>query len=205
MTMKTRIAAAGLLALSALGLATTAARADNHGDTDAAATAQAFAAATVTLPQAIAAAEADTGGKAMAVEFDAGENGQPAAFDVDVLMADGTMMEMVVNAADGAVAPDTDEVRRCWRDTAPQLVESLISCRVVVVRVRAGHWLGRTAGALGVPYLHLCETRKRTALLIRCSRRRVLSHIIAGTPRVLPRRPSMSGEPALARRASLLD
>lgn len=109
MTMKTRIAAAGLLALSALGLATTAARADSHDGTDAAATAQAFAAATVTLPEAIAAAEADTGGKAMAVEFDAGENGEPAAFDVDVLMADGTMMEMVVNAADGTVAPDTDE------------------------------------------------------------------------------------------------
>lgn len=109
--MKTmgKITAAGLLALSALGLGATVASADNHsGASNDAAEAQALISATVTLDQAIAAAEQASGGKVAGIEFDNGDDGKTPAWDVEVLMADGTFKELVVNAQDGTVAEDAE-------------------------------------------------------------------------------------------------
>lgn len=109
MTPKSKIAAAGLLALSALGLATVAgAQATTPPSGDNAAEAQAFAGASVPLAQAVSAAEAQGGGKVMSIDFDEAHDGKPSAWEVEVLMPDGTVTNLLVNAADGTVAPDSE-------------------------------------------------------------------------------------------------
>ncbi|MBP1807013.1 PepSY domain-containing protein [Rubellimicrobium aerolatum] len=105
MTMKTKIVAAGLLALSALGLGA-AANAQQAGAGDDAAEAQALTQAPVKLADAITAAQSSTGGTVASIEFDNGDDGEASAWDVEVLMADGTFKDVVVNAQDGTVADD---------------------------------------------------------------------------------------------------
>ena len=92
---------AAVLALTPTGPG--AARAQNQeGD----AAAQAFTSAPVQLTQAIAAAEADRGGKVMSIELSEGGNGEPAGYDAEVLQADGSSASVFVDATDGTAGPD---------------------------------------------------------------------------------------------------
>lgn len=102
-SMGKRIAGAGVLALSLLGLGATAALADDGRGSDDAAEAQALQAATVKLADAIRAAETSTGGTVASIDFEAG---QAAGWEVKLLMADGTVRDVMVDAQTGAV---TDE------------------------------------------------------------------------------------------------
>ncbi len=102
MTLKT----AGTAALLALGLGTmgaTAAFAEQHVASNDTAEVQAFQAATMTLSDAVKAAESNTNGKAMTAEFET-EDVATGMYHVEVAMADGTSKTVAVNPADGTVA-----------------------------------------------------------------------------------------------------
>lgn len=107
MTIKHAFAvAAGLVALTLMG--GTAALAENHVAEDPMAEAQAFLGSPTSMAQAIAAAEAATGGKVSSVEYETGENGAPDLIIADVVMADGTEKTVALNPADGKVMSVTD-------------------------------------------------------------------------------------------------
>jgi uncharacterized membrane protein YkoI len=101
MTFKT----AGTAALLALGLGTmgaTAALAEQHMDAGDTAEVQAFQAATMSLADAVKAAETDTSGKAMSAEFET-DDAATGMYHVEVAMTDGTTKTVAVNPADGTV------------------------------------------------------------------------------------------------------
>ncbi len=107
MTIKNAFAvAAGLVALTLMG--GTAAVAESHVAEDPMAEAQAFLSSPTSMAQAIAAAEAETGGKVSSVEYQTGENGAPDLIMADVVMADGTEKTVSLNPADGKVMSVTD-------------------------------------------------------------------------------------------------
>ncbi len=107
MTIKNAFAvAAGLVALTLIG--GTAAMAENHVAEDPMAEAQAFLGSPTSMAQAIAAAEAATGGKVSGIEYETGENGAPDLIMADVVMADGTEKTVALNPADGKVMSVTD-------------------------------------------------------------------------------------------------
>ena len=107
MTLKTALSiAAGLTALVMMG--GTAAVAENHVAEDPMAESQAFLGSPTSMAQAIAAAEAATGGKVSGIEYEAGENGAPDLIMADVVMADGTEKTVALNPADGKVMSVTD-------------------------------------------------------------------------------------------------
>ena len=107
MTIKNAFAvAAGLVALTLMG--GTAAVAESHVAEDPMAEAQAFLSSPTSMAQAIAAAEAETGGKVSSVEYQTGENGAPDLIMADVVMADGTEKTVALNPADGKVMSVTD-------------------------------------------------------------------------------------------------
>ena len=107
MTIKNAFAvAAGLVALTLIG--GTAAMAENHVAEDPMAEAQAFLGSPTSMAQAIAAAEAATGGKVSGIEYETGENGAPDLIMADVVMADGTEKTVALNPADGNVMSVTD-------------------------------------------------------------------------------------------------
>ena len=97
-----KIAAAGLLSLSLV--AGSAAFADSNGAaTNDAAESQAFAAAKINLADAAMKAEVTSGGKVMSIDFNAGDKTEAAAYDVEILMADGTIADYQVDPTDGTV------------------------------------------------------------------------------------------------------
>jgi hypothetical protein len=65
--------------------------------------AQAFLASPTSMSQAIAAAEAASGGKVSGIEFKSGEDGAPDLIMADVVLADGTEKTVAINPADGKV------------------------------------------------------------------------------------------------------
>ena len=65
--------------------------------------AQAFLASPTSMSQAIAAAEAASGGKVSGIEFQSGEDGAPDLIMADVVLADGTEKTVAINPADGKV------------------------------------------------------------------------------------------------------
>ncbi|WP_156790695.1 hypothetical protein [Rhodobacter ferrooxidans] len=65
--------------------------------------AQAFLASPTSMSQAIAAAEAASGGKVSGIEFQIGEDGAPDLIMADVVLADGTEKTVAINPADGKV------------------------------------------------------------------------------------------------------
>lgn len=105
--MKTSLKlASAFVALSLIG--GTAAVAENHVAEDPMAEAQGFLASPTSMAQAIAAAEAATGGKVSGIEYETGENGAPDLIMADVVMADGTEKTVALNPADGKVMNITD-------------------------------------------------------------------------------------------------
>ena len=103
---------AALLSLGMVGGAATMAAADSHNGNDNAAEAQAFLAAPGSIHDVITAAETQSGGKAMSAEFE--DDGTDAGwYEVEIVMADGTMSKHLVNPADGTVkaasADDMDD------------------------------------------------------------------------------------------------
>lgn len=107
-TLKT-LGAASLIALGAVGA--TAALADKHSDAGDKPEVQAFLAAPGSIADAVTAAEKDTGGKAMSVEFETDDTAT-GVYEVEVAMPDGTTKTVAVNPADGsvtAVAMDDDD------------------------------------------------------------------------------------------------
>lgn len=104
MSRMTKYGAVALLSLGTLG--GTAALAQTQAPAPIPAAPQAAAgtanqATPPSLTQAIAAAEAHAGGKAVEVEWDR-EHG-PGMVEVNVMNPDGTKSEMMVNTADGSV------------------------------------------------------------------------------------------------------
>ena len=65
--------------------------------------AQAFLASPTSMSQAIAAAEAASGGKVSSIEYQSGEDGAPDLILADVVLADGTEKTVAINPADGKV------------------------------------------------------------------------------------------------------
>lgn len=65
--------------------------------------AQAFLASPTSMSQAIAAAEAESGGKVSGIEFKSVEDGAPDLIMADVVLADGTEKTVAINPADGKV------------------------------------------------------------------------------------------------------
>ena len=105
----TKISASALLALGLVGGAATMASADSHSKSGDAEEAQSFLAASGSIADAIAAAEAQSGGKAMTAEFES--DGPDAGwYKVELALADGSVSELLVNPADGTVkvAPADD-------------------------------------------------------------------------------------------------
>lgn len=104
-TVNTMLGVATLVALGLSGSATMAQTKDGADDT---AEVEAMMATTMTLGEAITAAEA-SGGRAMSAEFDNGDDGEMSAYDVELVAADGTISRVVVDAADGSVKPYMDD------------------------------------------------------------------------------------------------
>ncbi|MGR3723723.1 hypothetical protein LGT41_0015665 [Abyssibius alkaniclasticus] len=105
----TKIGASALLALGLVGGAATMASANSHSKAGDTAEAQSFLAASGSIADAIAAAEAQSGGKAMTAEFES--DGPDAGwYKVELALADGSVSELLVNPADGTVkvAPADD-------------------------------------------------------------------------------------------------
>lgn len=110
---RNKILTLGTSALLSIGLisgAATMALADSHKGNDDAAEAQAFLASPGSIAAAITAAETQSGGKAMSAEFE-DDGGDAGWYSVEIVMADGTMSELLVNPADGTVkaAPADDK------------------------------------------------------------------------------------------------
>lgn len=95
------LGASALLALGLLGGVATIAAADQHAANDAA-EAQAFLAAPGSIADAVKAAEANMGGKAMSASFES-DGSTAGMYEVEIVMPDGAMMTAVVNPADGSV------------------------------------------------------------------------------------------------------
>ena len=100
--MKTSLKLASVVAALSL-FGGTVAMAENHVAEDPMAEAQAFLASPTSMAQAIAAAEAATGGKVSSIEYQTGESGAPDLIMADVIMADGTEQTVALNPADGKV------------------------------------------------------------------------------------------------------
>ncbi|WP_299820927.1 lysylphosphatidylglycerol synthase domain-containing protein [uncultured Jannaschia sp.] len=109
-TMRMTNTKLGLAALAALGLLGGAAAAQSGGGTgsDDQAEAQALMATNMTLSEAISAAEDSGGGHAMSAEFDHGDDGERAGFEVELAAADGSISKFFVGATDGAVTSYDD-------------------------------------------------------------------------------------------------
>ncbi len=105
MNRKTHFAAL-LLALTAFG--GSAALAETNDSKDRLAEATAFLASPTGLSQAIGTAETAAGGKVWSIDYEAGENGQPALIMADVVMADGSEKTVAINPADGKVMAVTE-------------------------------------------------------------------------------------------------
>lgn len=91
-----------LLSLGLLGGVATMAAADSHKSGDDMAELQALLAAPGSIAQAITAAETQSGGKAMSAEFE--DHGADVGwYEVEIVMADGTVAKLLVNPADGTV------------------------------------------------------------------------------------------------------
>ena len=104
-----KTAAAVMIALGLGAAGASAALAEQHTGTGDRAEVEAFLASPMTIADAITAAEAETGGTAMSVEFDA-EDTEPARYEVEVAMADGATTTVAVNPADdGTVTAIADE------------------------------------------------------------------------------------------------
>lgn len=104
----TTLGTGAVLSLGLIGGAATMALAESHAKSDDASEAQAFLAAPGSITEAIAAAETKSGGKAMSAEF--GNDGEDAGmYDVEVVMADGSMSDWLVNPADGTVKASMDD------------------------------------------------------------------------------------------------
>ncbi len=95
-----------MLAFFAAGLAVadieTASAASADG-TQEAGEGQAFLSAKVSAVQAIQAAEAQSGGKASAVNFTAGEGNMAPFYRVEIIAADGSQQDLAVDAVSGTV------------------------------------------------------------------------------------------------------
>lgn len=65
--------------------------------------AQAFLTSPTSVSQAIAAAEAASGGKVSSIEYQKGKDGAPDLIMADVVLADGSEKSVAVNPADGKV------------------------------------------------------------------------------------------------------
>ena len=104
MKTKTSLTITGaLLALSLIGGTSAFAETPAVGIEDPMAEAQAFLASPTSLSQAIAAAEAASGGKVSTIEYQSGENGAPDLIMADVVLADGSEKTVAINPADGKV------------------------------------------------------------------------------------------------------
>tara|TARA_R110000751_G_scaffold36747_1_gene89549 strand:+ start:7323 stop:7694 length:372 start_codon:yes stop_codon:yes gene_type:complete len=102
--MKTKsktILTAALVAVGLSGAGLTAAQASSGNETDNAAEVQTFMSAKTGLMDAVKAAEAKTGGKAMDASFETLKDGS-AAYQVELVKADGSQIEALVKA-DGSV------------------------------------------------------------------------------------------------------
>lgn len=108
-----KIGTAALLSLGVLGGTVSMASAEQNGDGQA--EKQQFLASPRTLAQAIAAAEKESGGKAMDASWEAaGTAGAPGLFEIELVKPDGTVVWAEVNSADGtvrtmAMAEDNDD------------------------------------------------------------------------------------------------
>ena len=91
--------AATLLAM----ISGTAVLAESQTAQDPMAEARAFLSSPTSMAQAIAAAEAATGGKVSSIEYQTGENGVPDLIMASVILADGTEKSVALNPADGKV------------------------------------------------------------------------------------------------------
>ena len=104
MKTKTSLTITGaLLALSLIAGTSAFAETPAVGSEDPMAEAQAFLASPTSLSQAIAAAEAASGGKVSTIEYQSGENGAPDLIMADVVLADGSEKTVAINPADGKV------------------------------------------------------------------------------------------------------
>ena len=104
MTRKTllTLGSGALLSLGLLGGAATIAAADQHPAKGDMAETQAFLAAKGSIAEAVAAAEKQTGGKAMSAEFES-DKANAGMYEVEVAMPDGTTGKVLFNPADGSV------------------------------------------------------------------------------------------------------
>ena len=107
-----KILTLGTSALLSIGLisgAVTMAAADSHAKDANAAEAQTFLAAPGSITKAITAAQAHSGGKAMSADYES-DGATAGWYEVEVVAADGTISELLVNPADGTVkaAPADD-------------------------------------------------------------------------------------------------
>lgn len=102
--MKTKSSLTTIGALIALSLISgNSAFAESQGTEEPIAESQTFLASPTSLSQAIAAAEAASGGKVSSIEFQSGEDGAPDLIMADVVLADGTEKTVAINPADGKV------------------------------------------------------------------------------------------------------
>lgn len=91
-----------LLSLGLLGGAATMASAEQRTDSSDMAEVQAFMAAPGSITEAIAAAETQSGGKAVSAEFES-DQANAGMYEVEIVMTDGTTSTLVMNPADGSV------------------------------------------------------------------------------------------------------
>jgi uncharacterized membrane protein YkoI len=103
-TMTSVAMTAALLALSLI--AGTSAFAESKRIEDPKAEAEAFLASPISLSQAILAADTETGGKVISVEYQTGD-GSPDLIMADVVMADGSDKTVALNPADGKLMTAT--------------------------------------------------------------------------------------------------
>jgi len=101
-TTITRTAAAGIIALSALGGSMAYAAAEANSPASDAAELQQFVAANPSVAKLIADVETKTGGKVTGISHE-DMKGAKGMFGVEVTKADGTRSEYIVNPADGSM------------------------------------------------------------------------------------------------------
>ncbi len=102
----------GAMSLIALGLAAAGAGiavAEQNGSETDMAEAQAFLTAPGSIAEAIAAAEKNTGGKAMSASFETDQSTATSAYEVEVALPDGTMSTVMVDPANGTVTAKAAE------------------------------------------------------------------------------------------------
>lgn len=105
---KSKLGVAALVSLGLLGGAAMA-QSNTEGGSDDQMEVQALMSTNMTIGEAISAAEASNGGRAMSAEFDNGDDGEVAGYEVELVATDGTVSTVVVNAADGSVSAYVDD------------------------------------------------------------------------------------------------